>query len=96
MSFENLVRPRSIAVIGASSNPIKVGNNIISNLISGGFAGDIYPVNPGATEILGKKCYASVKDIPGPVDCAVITIPRAHRCRCLKMESRRNLREGIL
>ena len=76
MSFETLLRPKSIAVIGASTNPEKVGHNILSNIIKGGFAGDIYPVHPTAAELLGKKCYPSVKNIPGVVECAVIVIKR--------------------
>ena len=76
MSFEKLLRPRSIAVIGASTSPEKVGHNILSNIIKGGFAGDIYPVHPTAAELLGKKCYPSVKNIPGAVECAVIVIKR--------------------
>jgi acetyltransferase len=76
MSFEKLLRPKSIAVIGASTSPGKVGYNILSNIISGGFEGEIYPVNPTVTELLGKKCYPSLKDIPLPVDCAVIVIKR--------------------
>ena len=76
MSFEKLLRPKSIAVIGASSNPGKVGYNILNNIITGGFEGEIYPVNPTVSELLGKKCYPSLKAIASPVECAVIVIKR--------------------
>lgn len=76
MSFEKLLRPKSIAVIGASVDSTKVGNNVLLNIINSGFPGDIYPINLKADEILGKKCYKSVKDAPGHVDLAVIAIKR--------------------
>jgi len=76
MSFDKLLRPMSVAVIGASTDKTKVGNNVLENIISGGFAGQIYPVNPKAAEISGKKCYPSLSSIPHPVDCAVIVIKR--------------------
>jgi acetate---CoA ligase (ADP-forming) len=69
--------PGSVAVIGASTNPAKLGYSVLENLVKGGFAavGKVYPINPGAGEILGQKAYASVLDVPGPVDLAVIVIP---------------------
>jgi acetate---CoA ligase (ADP-forming) len=76
MSFDKLLRPSSVAVIGASADKTKVGNNVLENIISGGFTGEIYPVNPKASEIAGRKCYASLSEIPGQVDCAVIVIKR--------------------
>ena len=65
--------PRSIAVIGASASPNKVGYSILRNLLS--FPGDLYPVNPARKELFGRMTYSSVKDIPGPVDWAVIAVP---------------------
>jgi len=69
--------PASVAVIGASENPKKLGHRILLNVVNGGYKGAIYPINPTATEILGLKCYPSVSDIPGPLDMAVIVIPAA-------------------
>ncbi len=68
---------KSIAIIGASRKKLAVGHAILKNLIDMGFPGKIYPVNPKADEILGLKCYSSVKDIPENVDMAVICIPAA-------------------
>jgi acetyltransferase len=73
--LETLLSPKSVAVVGASTKPGKVGYDILDNLIRGGFKGDIIPVNPGATEILGKKCYANVKDAGIKVEFGVIVLP---------------------
>jgi len=71
-----LLRPDSIAIIGASRSPEKIGYQILENLLEGGYPSDrIFPVNPKATEILGLKCYRSVKDVPVDVDLAVIVVP---------------------
>jgi acetyl coenzyme A synthetase (ADP forming)-like protein len=70
-----LMRPRAIAVIGASDQSGKIGNSVMRNLVDGGFEGGIYPVNPKATEILGKKVYADVSELPDGVDVAVFCIP---------------------
>jgi acetyl coenzyme A synthetase (ADP forming)-like protein len=73
--LNGLIRPQNVAIIGASATPGKIGHTVVKNLIEGGYKGGIYPVNPDSEEILGKKVYKSVKDIPGPVDAAIITIP---------------------
>jgi acetyl coenzyme A synthetase (ADP forming)-like protein len=74
-AMKRIMQPEAVAVIGASSEDGKIGNSVMKNLINGGYQGAIYPINPKADEILGKKCYKSVKDIPGPVDIAVFAIP---------------------
>jgi acetyltransferase len=73
--LDGLFRPKSIAVIGASATPGKIGHTVMFNLIDGKYEGQIYPINPTATEILGKKVYATIGDVPGEIDAAVITIP---------------------
>jgi acetyl coenzyme A synthetase (ADP forming)-like protein len=72
-------QPTSIAVIGASTNPAKLGYAVVKNLVECGFTskGAVYPINPTAAEILGCQAYPSVLDIPGPIDLAVIVIPYA-------------------
>ncbi|MCS7284035.1 MAG: acetate--CoA ligase [Anaerolineae bacterium] len=75
--LEFFFRPSSVAVIGASRDPEKLGYAVLANLKNGGFPGDLYPVNPKADEILGLRAYPTVLDIPGPVDLAVIVIPYA-------------------
>ncbi|MEW6553635.1 MAG: CoA-binding protein [Actinomycetota bacterium] len=68
--------PRSVAIIGATPNPAKGGHSIVANMLES-FAGPVYPVNPGRDEILGVKCYPSVKDLAGKVDLAIVFIPAA-------------------
>lgn len=74
-ALNGIMTPRSIAVIGASSTPGKIGYTVLSNLINQGYKGKIFPINPGADEILGLKAYPSVLDVPEEIDAAVITIP---------------------
>ena len=73
--MKKLFEPRSIAIIGASTNPNKVGYKILNNIISAGYVGKIYPINPKADQILGQKAFSSLKDIPGEVDMASIVLP---------------------
>lgn len=75
--LESFFNPRSIALIGASRSPEKVGYVVLKNLLECGYAGRIYPVNPQAREILGLKCFERVSLVPDPVDVAVLTIPAA-------------------
>ena len=77
MDLEAIFRPSSVAVVGASRTPGKVGYILTRNMMDSGFGGKIYPINPGADEILGLKCYKSVLDVPDVIDLAVITIPSA-------------------
>ncbi len=73
--IQYLFEPRSIAVIGASRDTDKIGYKITNNIISGGYRGHVYPVNPQGGEILGRAVYKSVEDIPGDVDMVSIVIP---------------------
>ncbi len=73
--INGLLRPKSIAIVGASATPGKIGYTVVKNVIESGFAGPIYPINPSATEILGKKVYGSLAEVPGEIDAAVITVP---------------------
>jgi acetyl coenzyme A synthetase (ADP forming)-like protein len=69
--------PKSVAVIGASTNPDKLGHAVLKNLVDGGYSekGKVYPINLDAGEILGHKAYPSVRDVPESIDLAVIVIP---------------------
>jgi len=75
MKLDAFLRPESIAVIGASRETEKVGHRIFRNLIESGYRGKLYPINPNATELLGRKCYKSIMDVPEDVDLAVIAVP---------------------
>ena len=73
--MNRIMKPDAVAVIGASAEAGKIGNSIMKNLINGGYQGAIYPIHPSVTEILGRKAYKSVKDVPGVIDVAVFAIP---------------------
>jgi acyl-CoA synthetase (NDP forming) len=74
-AMNRIMQPKAVAVIGASAEDGKIGNSVMKNLINGGYKGDIYPIHPKADEIMGRKAYKSVKDVPGVIDTAVFAIP---------------------
>jgi len=80
MSLERFFNPKSIAVIGASTNPNKLGYAVLENLVEGGFIkiGLVYPINLNAEKILGIPAYPTVLDVPGSIDLGVIVIPYPH------------------
>ncbi len=80
-SLNGIFRPRSVAVIGASSTKLTIGRQILHNLIQGEFQGKVFPVNPRAEVIHSIKAYPSVMDIPDQVDLAIIIVPREHVVR---------------
>ena len=71
----SLFYPKSIAMVGASAQLGKWGHSLMTNTISGGFKGQLYPVNPKGGTIAGRKVYPSVADVPQKIDLAVVTIP---------------------
>ncbi len=73
--LDGILKPDSIAVIGASATPGKIGYTVVKNLIESGYQGKIYPINPSASDILGLKVYPNITAVPGPVDAAIVTIP---------------------
>lgn len=74
-NLDYVFKPRSVAFIGATERGPKWGFIIFNNMISGGYEGRLYPVNPGRDTVMGLKCYKSVLDIPDEVDLAVFTVP---------------------
>ncbi|MDP2300297.1 MAG: acetate--CoA ligase family protein [Coriobacteriia bacterium] len=75
--LEAFFAPRSIAVVGASQDEAKVGHAVFANLLSGGYTGPVYPVNPSSPAVLGHTAYPTLGDLPERVDCAVIVVPAA-------------------
>lgn len=73
--LDYIFKPKTVAVIGASANPAKLGYICLRDLKEFGFPGKIYPVNPGAGELLGLQAYPSIEAVPGEVDLAIIVIP---------------------
>ena len=74
-SLTPLLAPRSIAVVGASSDPTRIGGRPIAYMKNQGFKGALYPVNPTRPEIQGLKAYASIADLPEPPDVAIVAVP---------------------
>lgn len=74
-SLDRLFYPQSIAIVGASAAPEKVGSVCLSNLLEAGFKGRVYPVNPGLSEVVGVKAYPTIRAIPDEIDLALIAIP---------------------
>ncbi|HZU68712.1 MAG TPA: CoA-binding protein [Ktedonobacteraceae bacterium] len=77
-TLEEVLHPRSVAIIGVSRSPHKWGNVAARQLIAGGFPGAIYLINPTIREVLGRATYANLRDVPGPVDLAVIATSFNH------------------
>jgi acyl-CoA synthetase (NDP forming) len=74
-SLTPIFKPQSVAVIGASTAPGKLGHDILANLKNGGFPGPLYPINPKADKILGLTAYKAITDTPAPPELAVVVIP---------------------
>lgn len=78
MGLDPFFRPQAVAVIGASTNPEKLGYAVLDNLVNGGYLENgrqVYPINPNADQVLGLRAYPVVTDVPDPIDLAVIVIP---------------------
>ncbi|MBW1998929.1 MAG: CoA-binding protein [Deltaproteobacteria bacterium] len=88
--------PRSVAVVGASTNPKKDGNIILRNIIDSDFSGEIYPINPNATEVCGLKAYPSLLDVPGEVDLVVIIIPARFSPQVMEDCARKGVKAVII
>lgn len=73
--LDAIIQPNSIALIGASTKPGKIGYNVLENIKKSNYQGKVYPINPNATEILGFKTYPSVMDVPDSIEAAIFTIP---------------------
>jgi acetyl coenzyme A synthetase (ADP forming)-like protein len=95
-AMNRIMRPTSIAVIGASAEDGKIGNSVMKNLINGGYKGAIYPINPKAVEILGVKSYSSITEVPGDVDVAVFAIPAKFVAQALEEVGQQGAAGAIL
>ncbi len=91
-------KPSGVALIGASSDPTKLGYGILANLLHPrhGFPGPVYPVNPKANEILGKRCYPDILSVPDPVELAIIIIPAEMALAVLEDCGKRGVKAAII
>jgi acetyltransferase len=94
--LDPIFKPRSIAVIGASTHLEKWGYRMVARPLNTGFRGSIYPVNPNSREVAGLKTFAQISDLPPDVDLAVITLPRTMVAEALRECLRRGLRGAIV
>ncbi|MGV9362379.1 acetate--CoA ligase family protein [Amycolatopsis sp. NPDC003731] len=95
-SMNRIMKPASVAVIGASAEAGKIGNSVMKNLVNGGYAGEIHPINPKAAEILDRKAYPSITDVPGDVDVAVFAIPAKFVPAALEEAGKKGVAGAIL
>jgi acetate---CoA ligase (ADP-forming) len=79
-----MLTPRSIALVGASRKRNSVGSDSLRNLLSGGFRGAVYPVNPSYRSLYGRECYADITLLPEPVDLAILSVPNSVLERCVE------------
>ena len=94
--MNRIMKPDAVAVIGASAENGKIGNSVMKNLINGGYQGAIYPIHPSAPEIMGKKAYKSVKDVPGEIDVAVFAIPAKFVAQALTEVGEKKIAGAVL
>lgn len=95
-SMNRIMRPKAVAVIGASNEAGKIGNSVMKNLINGGYQGTIYPIHPKEAEIMGIKAFKSVKDVPADIDTAVFAIPSKLVAGALKECGEKKIAGAIL
>jgi len=76
--LEEIFAPTSVAVVGASPDPARLGHTVLKNIVNNGYPGRLYPIHPKAPDVLGHKAYPSVLAVPDPIDLAVIVIPSQH------------------
>src|SRR4030042_2926135 len=74
-SLETFFRPKSIAVVGASKNPTKIGHATLKNIMISDYNCHLYPINPNEDEILGLPCYKKITEVPGSIDLVLVCVP---------------------
>jgi acetyltransferase len=94
--LESLFRPKSVAVIGASTKELSIGNRVIRNLIDFGFKGRIYPINPSADEIRGVKAFKSILECPDGIDVVHMVIPAKFVPQAVEDCGRKGVRNIII
>jgi acyl-CoA synthetase (NDP forming) len=94
--MKRIMRPDAVAVIGASNEDGKIGNSVMKNLIAGGYKGAIYPIHPTLPEVLGRKAFKSVKDVPEEIDVAIFAIPAKFVAAVLREVGEKKIAGAIL
>ncbi|MBW2623499.1 MAG: CoA-binding protein, partial [Deltaproteobacteria bacterium] len=94
--LDPIFKAKSVAFIGASSNPGKWGHNTLRRAISTGYRGKIFPINPKAKEIMGLKAYPDVNDVPDDIDLAVFTVQSAFMPEVMKSCIKKGIKGGVI
>ena len=95
-SLETLLRPQSVAVIGASDNPARIGGRPIYSMLKGNFQGKLFPVNPNRDIVQGLKAYPDISSVPIPVDSAVISVPENVALKVIKECAERGVKSAVV
>src|SRR5258706_8083698 len=95
-NLDTLLKPGSIAILGASTDFSKLNGRPLKHLLDKGYAGKIYPVNPKYAAIDGIACYRAIADIPGPVDLAIVAVPAKFVAAMLRDLGRHGVKSVIV
>ncbi len=95
-NLDSVFQPSSIAVIGASREPNKIGHVIVKNFVDGGFGGKVFPINPNAEEILGLPSYKSVLDVKEKIDSAIIAVPASAAAGVLEECGKKGIKGAVM
>lgn len=94
--IRSLFEPRNVAVMGASAEKAKIGYKLLDNIVSGGYQGEIYPINPKGGEILGLKVYPSLEEVPDDIDLAVIAVPAKATLQSVEQCVRKHVKHAAI
>lgn len=95
-NLDAIFSPSSVAVVGASTTPGKVGHDIFVNILKGGYKGILFPVNPKAKAVQSVKAYPSLREIPDPVDLAIVILPPAEALKTVEEAAERGVRGLVI
>jgi len=95
-NLDAIFSPQSIAVVGASTTPGKVGHDIFANILKGGYRGILYPVNPNARSVLSVRAYPNILDIPDDVDLAIIILPPKIALKAIKEAIKKGVKGVVI
>jgi len=95
-TIREIFNAQSVALVGASANPLKWGFKTLKCIVDGGYQGEIYAVNPNEKEILGVPVYPSIRDIPSSVDLLVVAVPAARVADVLKQGAEKNVKGAVI
>jgi acetyl coenzyme A synthetase (ADP forming)-like protein len=96
LNLKDFFTPKSVAIIGASAHPEKIGFATTKNILDGNFGGNIYPINPDQENILGLKCYPNVAAVKGNIDLAVVIVPAVVVCNVIAECGKKKIKYAII